>query len=48
VRKVEAPLSDHLSNFGADSEQYEVVKIFPCRKIGNMGIINFSEFYFQI
>jgi len=46
--KVEAPLSNHLSNFGANGEQYEVVEFYPCRKIGNIGIRNFTKFYFQI
>jgi len=42
--KVEAPVPDHLSNFAADPEQVSSMrrwKFFPCRKIGNMGIVNF-------
>ncbi len=27
--KVEAPVVDHLSDFGADHVEYEVVEIFP-------------------
>jgi len=27
--KAEAPLSNHLTNFGANDEQYEVVEFFP-------------------
>jgi len=46
--KVEAPVVDNLSKFQPHGEEYELVEIFPCRKIGNMGILNFSKFYFQI
>jgi len=27
--KLEAPVVDHLSDFGANGEEYEVMKIFP-------------------
>jgi len=47
LNKVEVPIVDHLSDFQADHEQYEEVIFLPCRKIGNMGTANFSEFYFQ-
>jgi len=31
----------------ADGEEFEVVEIFPCKKIRNMEIAKFSEFYSQ-
>jgi len=31
--KIEAPVVDHLRNLEANGEEYEVVEIFPCRKI---------------
>jgi hypothetical protein len=37
---VEAPITDQISNLGADSVKYD---IFPCRKIGNMEIAKFSD-----
>jgi len=37
---------NHLRNLEAIGEEYEVVGIFPCRKIGNMEIANFFEILF--
>jgi len=43
--KVKVLVVDNLKNLGANGEEYKEVEIFPSRKIGNMGLANFSEFY---
>jgi len=45
VNKVEALVVDHLKDLGEDGKEFEVVKNFPCKKIGNMKMAKFSKFH---